>query len=118
MYKLNDYILKKEEMVLSENWASMIGNRYGQGWAGGIGYVSSVKLNEIELHYLKNNNWCHRGPEGLLPFLEKSIKNMFPEILKIALELQKEDLKSAAISALKENEHVIEELKILENLEN
>jgi hypothetical protein len=115
MSKLDSYFLKKEQMVLSENWASMIGKRYGAGWAGGIGYVSSVKLNAIELHYLKNNNWCHREPEGLLPFLEESIKSIFSEIIEIALQLQKEDLKSAAISALKENEKIIEDLKILEN---
>jgi hypothetical protein len=116
MSKLDDYILKKQQMVLSEDWASMIGKRdIPDNWAGRIGNVSSVKLNEITIEYFKNNKPYHRGPEGLLPFLEESIKNMFPEIIKIALELQKEDLKSVAISALKENEQVIEELKILEN---
>jgi len=115
MSKLDDYILKKEQMMLSENWARMIGKRDAPGWAGGIGHVSSVKLNAIKLDYFKNNKPYHFAPEGLLPFLEMSIKSIFSEIIKIALELQKEDLKSAAIYALKENEQVIEELKIIEN---
>jgi len=116
MSKLDEYILKKEQMLLSENWASMLGKRdIPDNWAGRIGHVSSVKLNEITIGYFKNNKPYHRGPEGLLPFLEMSIKSIFSEIIKIALELQKEDLKCAAISALKENEQVIEELKIFEN---
>jgi hypothetical protein len=115
MSHLDNYISKKEEMLLSENWASMIGKRDAPGWAGGIGHVSYVKLNAIKLDYFKNNKPYHFAPEGLLPFLEESIKSIFSEIIEIALQLQKEDLKSAAISALKENEKIIEDLKILEN---
>jgi len=121
MSKFDDYILKKEQMVLSENWASMIGKSYSPGWGEGFGHVTVVKLEAVELFYRSSFRFIqaatpyHIAPECLLPFLEESIKNIFSEIIKMALELQREDLKSAAISALKENEKMIEELKILEN---
>ena len=117
--KIDIYKVKKEDRLLSEDWASMIGKRYGAGWAAGTGYVSDVKLKGIELNFLTTDtSYCkvyHLAPEGLLPFLEKSIKSMFPEILKMALELQKEDLKLAAISTLEENKEIINDLNELES---
>ena len=117
--KIDIYKVKKEDKLLSEDWASMIGKRYGAGWAAGTGHVSDVKLNGIEVDFLDTSISCgkayHLAPEGFLPFLEKSIKSIFPEILKMALELQKEDLKLAAISALEENKEIINDLNEFES---
>ena len=115
--KIGIYKVKKKDRLLSEDWASMIGKRYGAGWASGTGHVSDVKLKGIELDFLDTScgKAYHLAPKGLLPFLEKSIKSMFPEILKMALELQKEDLKLAAISTLEENKEIINHLNELES---
>ena len=95
----------------------MIGKRYGAGWAAGTGHVSDVKLRRVELDFLEDSpcKVYHLAPKGLLSFLEESTKSMFSEILKMALELQKEDLKLAAISALEENKKIINDLNELES---
>jgi hypothetical protein len=117
--KVGIYKVKKKDRLLSEDWASMIGKRYGAGWASGTGHVSDVKLKGIELSFLETDTSCgkvyHLAPKGLLPFIEESTKSMFSEILKMALELQKEDLKLAAISALEENKKIINHLNELES---
>ena len=117
--KIDIYKVKKKDRLLSEDWASMIGKRYGAGWASGTGHVSGVKVEGIELRFLTTDtSFCkvyHLAPKGLLPFLEESIKSMFSEILKMALELQKEDLKLAAISVLEENKKIFNDLNELES---
>lgn len=117
--KIDIYKVKKKDRLLSEDWASMIGKRYGAGWAAGTGYVSDVKIEGVELNFLTTDtSSCkvyHIAPKGLLPFLEESTKSMFSEILKMALELQKEDLKLAAISALDENKKIINDLNEFES---
>ena len=118
MSKLDEYILKREEMAISQNWASMIGKRDNSGWASDYGIIEDVRLEAINLRSIKYKDTCYLAPLGLLPFLELSIKSIFSEILETALQLQKKDLKYSAIYALKENEKIIEELKILENFEN
>jgi hypothetical protein len=116
MSKLDEFNLKKSHVYFADAWSYMIGKRY-DGGGGGTGRLHGVKFQKVELYYqaLDGAKNYHQPPDSFIPYLEKSTEILFTQILELALGLQKEDLRLAALAALKENETIIEELKGFEN---
>ena len=107
MSTIEKYKSEKLHLSFAEEWAGLLGKPYGFEGLGGVGCVSSLKLensrNGATIWY---QNY-HDIPDSFRPYVENAIKEHFCAILATALKNLREDVTGLAAEALKEHEQLL-----------
>jgi hypothetical protein len=112
MLTIEEYKQKKDLFLMAQDWANKIGKPYSGG-GGGFGCIRSLEMREVCLYYQEYDGAknYYPVPVEFIKFLERAIIQIFPDVLKLALEIQQNELQSYAAIAIEDARNLLNELQ-------